>query len=306
MIEPIASLGSNHKSLRTWAAYSARGAGELQSEVKPVAPPSTSASVGTLASVSRVVKLETVATLETVAALETPHQVATLESVGSQVMTCRCSLCSNVGLSTIASPLGGKVIPVNLTGALSEEESAMIEDLRQRDAEVRRHEQSHTMAAGAHALGSAKYTYQVGPDGKRYAVGGEVQVDMSEVPDDPEATLRKAQQLQAAALAPSDPSGADRSVAMAAARMAAEARSEIMEKQSEARTVKRGSAPKDEKSKETTKKAQSGASAVPVDSAAASVPAHSAVPAEAAIGLAGTSSSEGKISSAPSNLDMYA
>jgi len=256
--------------------------------------------------VSKVVKLETAATLETVATLETPHQVATLEaSAGPQVMTCRCSLCSNVGMNTIASPLGGKVIPINLTGALSEEESAMVEELRQRDAEVRRHEQAHIMAAGAHAMGSAQYSYQVGPDGKRYAVGGEVQVDMSEVPEDPEATLRKAQQLQAAALAPSDPSGADRSVAMAAARMAAEARSEIVEKQTEARSAKQGNAPKAEKSKEIGEQTQPNDFSVQAGIAAISASKNSIVSGGETAASTDTSTSVGE-RSILSALDFYA
>lgn len=302
MVAPITPLGSNHASLRTWAAYSARNTAELHSAPQPVTPPSISAASGTLESVSKVVKLETTATLEVA-----HHSVATLEtSAGPQVMTCRCSLCSNVGLNTIASPLGGKVIPINLTGALSEDESAMVEELRQRDAEVRRHEQSHIMTAGAHALGSAQYTYQVGPDGKRYAVGGEVQVDMSEVPDDPEATLRKAQQLQAAALAPSDPSGADRSVAMAAARMATEARHEIMKEQTEKIAAKPGKSPQEEKSKEVGQKVEDGNTSIETQpfNAAGTVSAHTY--SEGQTAAESSYASQSDIAPVQHGLDLYA
>jgi len=60
-----------------------------------------------------------------------------------------------------------------------------------------------------------------------------VQVDMAPVRGDPDATLRKAQQLQQAALAPVDPSGADRNAAMAAAQMVQQARQQIANETSE-------------------------------------------------------------------------
>ncbi|MGD8781495.1 MAG: putative metalloprotease CJM1_0395 family protein [Ignavibacteria bacterium] len=47
--------------------------------------------------------------------------------------------------------------------------------------------------------------------------------------DDPEATIKKAQQIRRAALAPSEPSSQDRSVANQAAAMEAKARAELME-----------------------------------------------------------------------------
>lgn len=103
----------------------------------------------------------------------------------------------------------------------------IINELRITDQEVRAHEQAHAAAAGGLAKGGPTFEYQRGPDGQLYAVGGEVQIDTSGVPGDPEATLQKAQQIQQAALAPAQPSSQDRSVAVAAAAMAAEARSEI-------------------------------------------------------------------------------
>ncbi|MBX3050912.1 MAG: hypothetical protein KF753_05530 [Caldilineaceae bacterium] len=154
-------------------------------------------------------------------------------------------------MESIASPLGGvKIVEVNLTGTLSSEEKEMVKKLQERDVQVRRHEQAHLATAGPHALGGPQYTFQVGPDGRRYAIGGEVQVDMSPVSGDAEATLRKAQQLQQAALAPVDPSGADRNVAMAAAHMAQDARQKIVEERREAaEEIREEKAP--EKSKET-------------------------------------------------------
>jgi hypothetical protein len=72
---------------------------------------------------------------------------------------------------------------------LSEKEQHVVEELRKRDREVRSHEQAHLAAAGSLASGGPTLTYQVGPDGKRYAVGGEVPIAASEVPGDPRATL---------------------------------------------------------------------------------------------------------------------
>jgi len=108
------------------------------------------------------------------------------------------------------------------------DEEKEIEKLKDRDQEVRRHEQAHFQAAGNYAS-PPKYEYQTGPDGKRYAIGGSVEIDMSEVTDDPEATLNKARVIKRAALAPEEPSAQDRKVAREADRMAAQAQKEITE-----------------------------------------------------------------------------
>jgi hypothetical protein len=99
-----------------------------------------------------------------------------------------------------------------------------IEQLRARDRQVRAHEQAHLAAAGGLARGGASFKFTEGPDGKRYAVGGEVRIDTSEVSGDPEATVRKARQIRQAALAPADPSAADISVAQRASAMEQSAR----------------------------------------------------------------------------------
>ncbi len=110
---------------------------------------------------------------------------------------------------------------------LSEEELREVESLAQRDREVRAHEQAHLAAAGSRATSGASFSYTQGPDGKRYAVGGEVGIDTSPVQGDPEATLRAAALIQRAALAPAEPSAQDRQVAAAANAMANEARAEL-------------------------------------------------------------------------------
>lgn len=116
---------------------------------------------------------------------------------------------------------------------LSEEEQEQVQGLKQRDAEVRAHEQAHLAAAGPHAKGGASFEYQTGPDGKRYAVGGEVQIDTSPVEGDPQATVQKMQQVRAAALAPGSPSGQDRAVAAQAAAAIQEAQAEQAKPESE-------------------------------------------------------------------------
>ncbi|MFQ2820040.1 putative metalloprotease CJM1_0395 family protein [Aeromonas caviae] len=99
--------------------------------------------------------------------------------------------------------------------------------LVERDLEVRKHEQAHQAVGGEHA-GSPSYQFSRGPDGKRYATGGEVAIDIGTIPGDPAATIAKMQQVRAAALAPDEPSSQDLSVARAASVKEARARQELM------------------------------------------------------------------------------
>lgn len=112
---------------------------------------------------------------------------------------------------------------------LSEEEKAEVEELERRDREVRAHELAHASTAGRHG-GAPRYSYERGPDGRLYAVEGEVPIDVSPVRGDPEATLRKMEQVKRAALAPVNPSAKDRQVAALASRRAAEARRDISQR----------------------------------------------------------------------------
>eukprot|EP00055_Hartaetosiga_balthica_P002605 m.139553 g.139553 ORF g.139553 m.139553 type:complete len:327 (+) comp22566_c0_seq1:340-1320(+) len=106
-----------------------------------------------------------------------------------------------------------------------------IEELKARDREVRAHEQAHAAAGGQHA-GAPNFEYETGPDGQQYAVGGEVSIDISKE-DDPQDTIRKMQQVKAAALAPAEPSPQDLRVASEATQRANEAQSELIKEQSE-------------------------------------------------------------------------
>ncbi|MFT6085527.1 MAG: hypothetical protein ACJAWT_001592 [Glaciecola sp.] len=104
-----------------------------------------------------------------------------------------------------------------------------VRGLRERDREVRMHEQAHSAVGGQYA-GAPSYEYESGPDGKRYAVGGEVSMDVS-AEKTPADTIRKMQQVKAAALAPAEPSGQDYKVAADATQKEQSARSELAKEQ---------------------------------------------------------------------------
>jgi len=116
---------------------------------------------------------------------------------------------------------------------LSEAELRQIKQLQASDREVRAHEAAHMAAAGGLVRGGASFSYQAGPDGRAYAIGGEVSIDTSPVRDNPQATIQKAQTIRAAALAPANPSSADHAVAAAASQLEAAARIELAAKRTE-------------------------------------------------------------------------
>ncbi|MEQ9488856.1 MAG: putative metalloprotease CJM1_0395 family protein [Alphaproteobacteria bacterium] len=115
---------------------------------------------------------------------------------------------------------------------LTDAERQQVQSLRQTDAEIRRHEQAHAMVGGPYA-GAPRYQYTKGPDGKQYAISGQVSIDASSIPGDPQATIQKLRIVRRAALAPSDPSGQDQQVAATAQRGIIEARRELAEETAE-------------------------------------------------------------------------
>lgn len=114
-----------------------------------------------------------------------------------------------------------------VTKNLSEDEFKQVQVLKQRDLEVKNHEAAHLAAAGKYATGGASFEYKRGPDGKNYAVGGEVGIDTSPIPNDPQATIQKARQIKSAAQAPATPSATDRQVAASAGQMEVQARQDM-------------------------------------------------------------------------------
>ncbi len=128
-----------------------------------------------------------------------------------------------------ANPGGAMSANASVDSALSVEDLRQIDALRVIDRQVRAHELAH-MAAGAGLTGGASFTYRVGPDNQRYAVGGEVSIAISHA-GSAEETIARAQQIRSAALAPADPSPQDRKVAALASRMADAARQELAAEQ---------------------------------------------------------------------------
>jgi SprA-related family len=126
-------------------------------------------------------------------------------------------------------PKGGAAADAGSAGRPSRADHAQVEQLRARDTEVRVHEAAHAAAAGGLA-GQTSLEYTTGPDGKRYAVGGEVSIDTSPGRT-PEETVAKARTIRAAATAPANPSAQDLAVESAAAQMEADAQSAIQQRQ---------------------------------------------------------------------------
>lgn len=123
-----------------------------------------------------------------------------------------------------------------LVESLSAQEQLQVQRLQARNQEVRAHEQAHLNAAGGIATGGAHFTFATAPDGRRYAIGGEVNIDVSEVQGDPDATIRKAEQIRRAALAPANPSAQDQQIASRANAMANQARLELFRQEQDGET----------------------------------------------------------------------
>ena len=118
---------------------------------------------------------------------------------------------------------------------------AEVRELAARDREVRAHERAHLSSAGGLARGGMSLDTQRGPNGRQYAVAGEVQIDTSAVPGDPQATIAKARRIRDAALAPANPSSQDRQVAAQATAMEMSARAELAVARVEAaKTLEKG------------------------------------------------------------------
>lgn len=139
---------------------------------------------------------------------------------------CQCSRClASTEPGTVLSSSGMAGRGSGGMAPLSEEEQQQVDKLKARDREVRTHEQAHIAAASGASVSGPSFSYQQGPDGQRYAIGGHVNIDVSPGRT-PEETLRKAQAVERAALAPAEPSGQDQAVAAQARQMALQAMAE--------------------------------------------------------------------------------
>lgn len=121
------------------------------------------------------------------------------------------------------------------TRELSPDQQRVVAELKQIDQNVHAHEQAHLAAGHGVVTSSARYTYTYGPDGKQYAVAGEVGIDTS-AERKPEANIDKGSRIQAAALAPRDPSPQDYRVAAIGGRLAAEGQVELRQQEVQQQT----------------------------------------------------------------------
>lgn len=131
---------------------------------------------------------------------------------------------ASIPLSAPASSRAGT--PARAGRELSPEQQREVADLRATDLRVRAHEQAHISAGHGVVTSGPHYQYTTGPDGVRYAVGGEVGIDTSRE-QKPEANIDKGQRIQAAAMAPRDPSPQDRRVAAVGAELEADGQAEL-------------------------------------------------------------------------------
>ena len=116
--------------------------------------------------------------------------------------------------------------------SLSDQDLEIVAKLSARDREVRSHELAH-LSVGGQFASAPQFSYERGPDGRNYAVGGEVSIDTGSVAGDPEASIRKLEQVRRAALAPAEPSSQDRSVAAQASQKILQAQAELAQQQQE-------------------------------------------------------------------------
>ena len=116
--------------------------------------------------------------------------------------------------------------------SMRREQQRLVQVLAARDREVHAHESAHVAVGRQYVVSGPSYTYQQGPNGRHYAIGGEVQLDVS-AEAEANATLNKAEIVRRAALAPVEPSAQDRLVAARATQLAAQARLAIAAEQRE-------------------------------------------------------------------------
>jgi hypothetical protein len=111
---------------------------------------------------------------------------------------------------------------------LTPQQQRQVAELQKIDWEVRAHEAAHMAAGQGVVTSGASYEYTYGPDGKQYAVGGEVGIDTSPE-QQPEDNIEKGRAIRAAALAPRDPSSQDYRVANVGAQLESRGHRELAE-----------------------------------------------------------------------------
>lgn len=108
---------------------------------------------------------------------------------------------------------------------LTDNEQKKLQSMKERDTEVRTHENAHKSAGGSYAS-APQYEYKKGPDGKSYVTDGHVNIDVGQE-STPEKTIQKMQVVIKAANAPAEPSSQDQKVAASARQKLNEAQQEL-------------------------------------------------------------------------------
>lgn len=160
---------------------------------------------------------------------------SSLSTVSGITGQCNCPACKAARAQASVQPAAGvganslEETP-DATPDSSQSDSTQISQFKSIDSKTRAHEQAHLNAAGSYATGMPVYNMQRGPDGQMYANGGHVNVDLTPIAGNPQATLQKAQTIKKSALAPDDPSSQDMSVASKADQMMQKAQSQMAQK----------------------------------------------------------------------------
>lgn len=94
-----------------------------------------------------------------------------------------------------------------------QQDTVDIQKLSQQDTEIRQYERAHLAVAGMVTRGGPHNEYRLGSDGRLYAVGGGVSLDINTGAGNYQRTLTKMEQVRRAALAPANLSIEDERVA---------------------------------------------------------------------------------------------
>ena len=113
----------------------------------------------------------------------------------------------NLGLKVAA---GHGLNYQNVRNICENDYQRVLNKFKNKDNEIRTHEQTHASLGTTTA--PINYNFQVGPDGKLYAMGGSVRFDTS-IPSNPENAKVKLEELRDASSSVSPLSGADASIA---------------------------------------------------------------------------------------------
>jgi hypothetical protein len=133
---------------------------------------------------------------------------------------------ASLAISSLSASPSRATSPYGGAQGLTPEQQRQVAKLKEIDQAVHAHEAAHIRAGSGVVTGGPSYSYTYGPDGKAYAVGGEVGIDTSSERK-PQANVDKGRRIVAAALAPSDPSPQDYRVASVGAQLEAQGRSEM-------------------------------------------------------------------------------